>query len=185
LTDIRIRIATKTDEQEILSLIKLIHAEGGIQSINWGRVQHMVDFAFDRKGGIIGVIGETGSIRGMIFLLITKAWYTEEDHIEELLNFVHPDYRKSNYANDLIEFAKECARQIGIPLMIGVMSNIRTAPKVRLYRKKLGTPSGAYFVYNCKWDVAVEPTIEDFWTAIESKPERRARERINNRLVKA
>jgi len=181
----KVRIATQADKPEIFRLLKILHSEGGIQSLDMGRAESMLDLAFNRQGGIIGVLGDAGDLHAMISLLITKAWYTNEDHIEELFNFVRPDQRKSNYADVLIEFAKDCAKQIGIPLMIGVMSNIRTAPKVRLYRKKLGTPSGAYFVYNCKWDVAVEPTIEDFWTAIESKPERRARERINNRLVKA
>jgi hypothetical protein len=180
-----VRIATLADKPEILRLLKILHSEGGIQSLDMSRAEAMLDLAFNRQGGIIGVIGEPSDIHAMISLLITKAWYTNEDHIEELFNFIRPDQRKSKYADIMIEFAKKCAREIGIPLMIGVMTNVRMAPKVRLYRMKLGNPSGAYFVYNCKWDVAVEPTIEDFWTAIESKPERRTRERINNRLVKA
>jgi hypothetical protein len=125
------------------------------------------DLAFNRQGGILGVIGEPGDIKAMIFLLISKFWYTKNHHLEELFNFVRPDVRsaasssKDGYAFQLIEFAKKCAEEIGLPLTIGVLTNIRMEAKVRLYRRSLGVPAGAWFVHNCTWQNEIQN--DEFW----------------------
>ena len=157
-----VRIATKTDEDEIIRLLHLMHAEGGLLPLNEARARETFNHAFERKGGMIGVIGEPGDIKAMIYLLISRFWYTDENHLEELFNFVRPDLRKSDYARQLIEFAKATSEQIGIPLVIGVLTNTRMEGKVRLYRRILGIPAGAFFVHNAKW-VSTTPSSEDFW----------------------
>lgn len=117
-----------------------------------GCARQMFDLAFDAKGGILGVIGaEGGRLEGGIGLLLTRWWYTKVTHIEEYFNFVDPDFRRTDHAVTLIAFAKRCADEIRIPLAIGVLSMKRTSAKVRLYRKSLGYPKGAFFVYNSPW----------------------------------
>lgn len=120
--------------------------------------------AFDRRGGIIGVIGPVGDIHAAIGLTLSRYWFTKEWHLEEMFNFVRPDHRRGNtYAEDLIHFAKGCAEMEGIdlPLVIGVLTNKRVEAKVRLYRKALGVPSGAFWVYNAKgWREQANP---EFW----------------------
>ena len=37
---------------------------------------------------------------------------------------------------------------LGIPLIIGVLSNQRTEAKIRLYERQFGAPAGAFFLYN-------------------------------------
>jgi hypothetical protein len=160
-----VRIATREDRQEIIRLLHLMHAEGGLFPLDLDAANSMFDRAFDRKGAIIGVIGPRNDIRGIIILLITQFWYTKEPHLEELANFIRPDARHSNLARTLIAFAKRCADAISIPLVIGVMTNRRVVEKVRLYRRSLGNPAGAFFVYPAdKW---VSDIIEndDFWKA--------------------
>ena len=158
-----VRIATAGDEPEILRLLLMMHKEGGLLSLDVDAAKDMFRFAFNRKGGLIGVIGAPNDIQGMIYLLITRFWYTRENHLEELFNYVRPDCRHSNYANTLITFAKKCADEIKIPLVIGVLSNQRTAAKVRLYRRSLGFPMGAFFVYGGNWPNESVENTEDFW----------------------
>ncbi len=157
-----VRIASIADEDEIMQLLSIMHAEGGILPLDEMEARKTFNLAFARQGGILGVIGEPGDIKAMIFLLISKFWYTRNHHLEELFNFVRPDVRvtKQYYGTRLIEFAKECAVEIGLPLTIGILTNQRMAGKVRLYRRVLGEPAGAWFVANSKWNNEGNP---DFW----------------------
>lgn len=164
----KVRIATYSDEDEVMQLLTIMHAEGGLLPLDEMSARSTFRMAFDRKGGILGVIGEPGDIRAMIFLLISRFWYTKEHHLEELFNFVRPDVRgkalSHNYGQSLIKFAKECSDEIKIPLTIGVLTNRRMEAKVRLYRRELGTPAGAWFVHlpsGVKWQN--ELVNDEFW----------------------
>jgi len=166
-----VRIAGPDDLHEVQMLLLQMHAEGGIMPLDMTEATDMFFRAFNRQGGILGVIGEPGDIRAMIYLLIGKFWYTRHFHLEELFNFVRPDCRKGKhgYAQRLISFAKECSDEIGLPLTIGILTNIRMEGKVRFYQRELGVPAGAWFVYNAKWQNE-EPNIQ-FWK--EPFPKRR------------
>jgi len=77
-------------------------------------------------------------------------WYSDAQVLEERAIFIHPDYRsaKGGRARRWCEFSKRTADGLGIPLIIGVLSNHRTEAKVRLYERQFGKPSGAFFLYN-------------------------------------
>lgn len=149
-----VRIAVPSDEEEIMEMCRLLHAENGLFSMSEARVRKVLHLAFDKQGGTLGVIGESGGIEAMIFMLISQMWCTDEWHLEELFNYVRPEYRRSNNAKVLIQYAKKCAEELGLPLVIGVLSNNRTEQKVRLYQRQFNKPSGAFFVYNTGWDRA-------------------------------
>lgn len=171
MTD-NVRIATRDDASEIIRLLNLMHSENAMMPLEESCAHEFFDRAFDKKGGIIGVIGDPGDIKAMIYLLITRFWYTNANHIEECFNFVRPDHRKSNYARDLIAFAQECSDKCKLPLVIGVLTNNRMEGKVRLYRRTLGYPAGAFFVYGANWTEA-EASNEDFWkTPFPVRPKR-------------
>lgn len=164
-----VRLATGDDEDEIMGLLTIMHAEGGILPLDEMEARKMFRLAFGRQGGILGVIGDPGDIRAMIFLLISKFWYTRSHHLEELFNFVRPDVRnsvensKDGYAFKLIEFAKKCADEIRLPLTIGILTNQRMEGKVRFYRRSLGVPAGAWFVHmppGIQWQNELN---EEFW----------------------
>lgn len=143
-------LATRADEADLMEMCRLLHAENGLFPIDEDMVRAMLWRAFDGQGGIIGVIRGTDTpIEGVIYILISRFWYSTQTHLEELFNFVHPDHRQPpGRAGALIEFAKECASRLAIPLVIGVVSNERTEAKVRLYQRKLGPPAGAFFLYS-------------------------------------
>lgn len=169
ITHSKVRLAQPSDEPELLRLFKLMHAEGGMRPLDLDCVRETFAKAFDRKGGILGVIGAPGHIRAFQFLMITRWYYTRENHLEELWNWVHPDHRNSDYSKLLIEHAKRCSDEISasmkekVPLLMGVLTNKRMAAKVRLYRRFFGIPVGAFFVHNATWISKPDVCEEDFW----------------------
>lgn len=142
-----VRIATEADIPQIFELCRLLHEENGVASMSLERVGEMIRNGVDRNRGVIGVIGPSGALEGCISLVIDALWYTDDPHVSELFNFVHPDHRKSGHAKALIEFAKSTVDALGVPMFIGVVSNDRTEAKIRLYERQLGKPAGAFFIH--------------------------------------
>lgn len=143
-----VRIATRADEERIMALCRDLHTENALLPMSEDRVRETIERAFSRDGGIIGVIGRPGEpLRGIIYVIIGRLWYSDDWVLEELFSYVPPEHRRSTYAQDLIDFAKRQADELRLKLMIGIISNERTEAKVRLYTRKLGPPAGAYFVY--------------------------------------
>ncbi len=146
-----VRYANLDDEEPLMALCRDLHEENGLLSMSEGKVRETLRLALNRERGIIGVIGEPGhALEGAIVLLLGQQWYSDEWCIEELFSYVPPAFRRSNNAKDLIDFSTGVADEMGIPLMIGILSNARTEAKVRLYQRKLGKPAGAYFLYGGK-----------------------------------
>lgn len=142
-----VRVAVPSDEAAIMRLCRLLHAENGMFELDERRVRSVLHRAFNADRAIIGVIGEGDEMKGCVALYVGKAWYSGQDCLEELFNFVAPLYRREPCAISLIEFAKTVSDKLQIPLMIGVISNIRTAAKIRLYSRRL-KPAGAFFSHN-------------------------------------
>jgi GNAT superfamily N-acetyltransferase len=153
-----VRIALRADEPELLRLLRLMHAEGGLVDLDEDRAREMFARAFNRQGAVIAVIG-TGAIEAAICLNISSFWYSKNSHLEEIFAFVDPNHRRSRHASALIEFAKRCAKETGLALLIGVLSNKRGATKAELYRRKLGESLGQFFLFNHHWNAAAKPRV--------------------------
>lgn len=146
-----VRLATKADEPQLMALCHSLHEENGLGQMNEEMVREMLSRAFEKRGGIIGVIDGPKGIEAATMLLITHVWYDEHYHLEELFVHVLPEYRHSSHHNDLIEFNKTGSDSLKLPLVTGILTNQRLEAKVRLYQRRLGYPSGAIFVYNAHW----------------------------------
>ena len=146
LTTIPVRKARLEDRDTILKICVQNHSENGQFSYSAKKVESMVDRAFSGGGSIIGTVGN-GRVEGLILLVIGQHWYTDDYCVEEVMNYVLPDYRRSTHAKDMIAFAKRCSDELSIPLVIGVVSNERTKAKIELYRRQLGEPVGGYFIH--------------------------------------
>lgn len=142
-----VRKAGRADEPDIMEICKQNHGENGQFSLSLPKVHDMVARAFDGRGAIIGAVGAPDRIEGAILLLITQFWYTEDWCLEEIFNYVRPEYRRTTHAKDMISFGKRCSDELNIPLVIGVVSNERTRAKMELYRRQLGEPVGGYFLH--------------------------------------
>lgn len=146
-----VRIATRHDEDEIMAMCERLAAENALFTYKADKVKLCLHKCYERKGSIVGVIGTSGHIEASLCMMISEFYYTDDIHLAELWNFVDEPYRKSHNAEALIEFGKACADKMGIPFFTGIVTNKSTAGKVRLYRRLLGYPAGAFFVYNSKW----------------------------------
>lgn len=161
MADVTVRIGAPADVDGVMRLALMGASENGLVNPNQRKILEHVWAALNRDHGIMGVIGPVGGdLEGAVLLRISTQWYTDRDVIEELGLFVHPDHRKSDgtglrigtggRAAELCNFSKRVAEQLGMPLMIGVLSNQRTAGKMRLYGRIFGDMAGAYFLYNAK-----------------------------------
>ena len=130
-----------------MGLCRQLHDENGLLKMNEDKVRKQLRHAFDRKGGILGVIGEPGRLEAMIYMLVSGMWYSDDPILEELFAYVAPAYRKSRNAVELLHFAKWCSDESGFPLLIGILSNKDTEGKVKLYQRKFDRPAGNFFIY--------------------------------------
>lgn len=133
-----------------MDLCRTLHKENGIFQMSEDKTRHYLRRAFARDGAMIGVIGKSSMIEAAIFLMVAEFWYTTERHLEEIINYVRPEFRKSKHAQSLIGWAKDLSDNCPLPLLIGILSTTRTAAKVRLYKRQLGDPVGAFFFYDNK-----------------------------------
>lgn len=154
---IEVDLATPDDEPQLMDMCRELHQENGVFDMSEQCVRDTLRLAFEKKGGTIGVIRGKDKLEAAILMLICRLWYSDEWHIEELFSFCRPEFRKSNNAKALIHFAKKCADELEVPLIIGVMSNTRTEAKVELYKRQLSKPSGAFFFYNTKSEHIIRP----------------------------
>ena len=152
--DLAVRIGLPGDVHEIMKLALMACEENGFVNPNPEKLLADIWAALNLDNGVIGIIGPTGSsdIEGVVVLRIGSMWYGDDRVLEEKAIFIHPKFRsaKGGRARRLCEFSKNAADQLGIPLIIGVLSNHRTAGKVRLYKRIFGEPTGAFFLYGAR-----------------------------------
>jgi GNAT superfamily N-acetyltransferase len=150
-TSLVVRTGTLDDLDAVMALAMQASEENGFVVPDPEKILHDIYPALLRDRGIMGIIGEPGEApQGAILLRIGENWYSREPVLEERAVFVHPDYRKAKggRARLLVEFAKRTAGELDLPLAIGVLSNHRTAGKIRLYERFFGAPAGVYFLVN-------------------------------------
>jgi N-acetylglutamate synthase-like GNAT family acetyltransferase len=153
MDNLTIRLATVDDLDEIMQLALMASDENGVVKARPERLLQDIWPAVNRDHGLVGCIGlPGGAIEGAILMRIGNLWYSDDLVLEEKAIFIHPEYRaaKGGRAKRLAEFSKQVSDTLGIPLVIGVLSNQRTEAKVRMYQRVFGDPSGAFFIYNAR-----------------------------------
>ena len=148
-----VRLAEPADYGEVWRLLMLAFKENARFSLAPEKVHwHVQRALYPLPPGdtgprcAIGVIGDYTLLEGLAFLSTGNFWYTHEQHIEEFLVFVDPSCRRSFHAKALIDWMKACSDQNGMKLLTGVISNVRTEAKVRLYQRMV-PKIGAFFLY--------------------------------------
>ena len=150
-----VRIAGVKDEDAVISLTIMDLKENAIcvAPIDQDSVVTLVRTGTRKEGGIVSVIdGPDGKPVATQIIVPEKWWWSRAYHLVKMVDYVHPDHRKSTHAAHLIEFSKWCAdtwtQNFGYPtfILLGVLSTVKTRGKVRLYGKH-ATPIGATFLY--------------------------------------
>jgi GNAT superfamily N-acetyltransferase len=144
----RVRLGVEADIPQLLELGRMLHEENGMMPLSEEAILEAAWCAVRKNHAMVGVLGPVGAIEGMIYLTMGKFWYTDKYHLEELYAYVRPECRRSDNAKALVEFAKTSALRLKVPLLIGVISNDRTQAKIRMYKRQLGEPAGAWFLFN-------------------------------------
>lgn len=151
--DLKLRLGTPDDMREVMDLAIAAAEENGAVSANKLLLAKAVWPKLNLQHGLIGCIGpKDGRIEGLVVLQIGKLFYSDEMCLEELVLYVHPDYRnaKVGRARKLCEFSKSVADRLEVPLIIGVFSSEMTKQKCKLYERVLGAASGQYWIYGRK-----------------------------------
>jgi hypothetical protein len=153
IENLGVRVGVPEDVHPMMGLAMQACDENGFVNPNPQKLLAEIWPALNLDNGLVGIIQDEGErLEGAILLRISTMWYSDESVLEERAIFIHPDYRsaKGGRARRLCEFSKKTAETLGLPLMIGVLSNHRTEAKVRLYERQFGKPSGAFFLYNAQ-----------------------------------
>lgn len=148
-----VRVGTPDDVDAMMAIALAACEENGFIRPNHIKLLENIWAALNMDHGVVGIIGEPGAqIEAAVLLRIGTVWYGDDVTLDEKAIFVHPDYRKGDVgrARTLIKFSMMYSDKLGLPLTLGVLSNERTAAKVRLYRRVLGEPHGAYWIYNAR-----------------------------------
>jgi len=152
--DLAIRLATTDDMSEVMRLAITASRENSFLPASAEMLAREIWPALCQDHGLCAVIGPAGAntIEGLVLLRIGKMWYSDQTVVEERAVFVYPEYRaaKGGRAKKLCEYSKHVADTLQLPLLIGVLSNGRTAGKVRLYERLFGAPAGAFFLYGSR-----------------------------------
>lgn len=184
-----VRFATPDDEGEIFGLLLMLHAENAFYGLNPDKVLEGIRWATRRKGGMIFVIEEGKRIVASLGLLIMTDWYSDDEYLSERWNFVHPEYRKSDYARKLLEqgkwayewFKANTGKQM--PFQCGINSFDRTAPKIRMYARQMPCV-GAYFMYGEPPRPAAAEKARAEVAQIDELNRKIRRERIDHKTVR-
>jgi N-acetylglutamate synthase-like GNAT family acetyltransferase len=148
--DLQIRLATADDLDEVMRLAITACEENGFLNASAELLAREIYPALVQDHGLCPVIGKPGgAIEGLALLRIGAMWYSPEMVVEEKAIFVYPEFRsaKGGRARKLCEFSKHVADSLKMKLIIGVLSNTRTAAKVKMYTRIFGEPAGAFFLY--------------------------------------
>ena len=151
--DFGVRVGEPKDVHPMMDLAMQACDENGFVDPNPQKLLAEIWTALNLEDGLVGIIqDESDKLEGAILLRIGTMWYSDTPVLEERAIFIHPNYRsaKGGRARRLCEFSKKTADTLGLPLIIGVLSNHRTEAKVRLYERQFGKPSGAFFLYNAQ-----------------------------------
>ena len=149
--NLTIWLAGPDDLDEVMTLALLACDDNALTNPNPVKLLQDIWPALIRENGLLAAIGEPGGrMEGIILLRISEMWYSDDLILDEKAIFIHPDYRQAagGRARRLAAFAKKTSDTLGIPLVIGVLSNQRTKAKVRMYMREFGEPAGAYWIYN-------------------------------------
>lgn len=145
-----VTLATPADFDEMFDFILHGYRESAIYSLAPHKVGAWLLMALSRDHAMVGIIRGPKGIEAAIALYLATFWYTEDVFLEEVFNFVKPEYRRTKHWMRLIDFAKWSAEGLRVPLHMGILTTSRLAGKERLYKRKL-TKVGASFIHGIPW----------------------------------
>lgn len=151
MSEVHVRVGTPEDLPGLMVLAEEVARENGITQPDFDKIASEMWASLHQELGIVGVVGDPGQpLEAFVLLRIGQTWYSANPIIEERTVFVSKNFRsaKGGRARKLCEFSKKVAEELGMGLLIGILSNQRTQAKVELYKRVFGEPAGAFWLHN-------------------------------------
>jgi len=154
-----VRIASNKDAAPLFALIWRSHEECGIAPRSDEKIRNMVGIALakemlvDPTSGaklpppIFGVIDGKDELAAVIGLCVIEHWYSDERYIRGFLTFVHPDYRRTTFAKELLQFGNWWGETMGMPVLYENWSPLQAPAKNRLFARQ-ATLVGGLFMHD-------------------------------------
>ena len=142
-----VRIAGPADEEALLALLMddlRVNAEH-MAIISEERVMFHIQSGTRQRGGVVGVIGPVGAPVACVILVPFQPWWSNAWWLQEVVNYVHPDHRRSGHVDALLDFIKwasdDMTKGCGyrVPVLCGVLGAWRVRAKMALYARKFWT----------------------------------------------
>lgn len=148
-----VKLARIGDEPEIFDFFCLAQQDNGFFPISSKKVIDVIMKAVRNEGATIGIIRGQNGIEAASGVTLECAWYSDVWFLADLLNYVHPDCRRSRHAQALLKFQKDTATYLSmalgynIPIIPGILTRKRLEPKMRLMQREF-QQVGAIFIAN-------------------------------------
>lgn len=150
-----VRLANSQDEDRLYEfLVKYLYNENALFPMSEEKVRSHIRSTLQPMTGACGIIEGPNGIEASIGMTIGSPWYSNEWYLDEIWTYVHPDYRKSDRAKRLIDFAKWVSTNVKIPVVVGIVTRKRLEPKIRLFQRQM-QQVGAWFVYGKEFDDSI------------------------------
>lgn len=147
-------LAKQGDEAKIFDFFVLAYQDNGFFPLSSKKTIDMIMRACRNDGASVGLIKDhEGNIEAASGVILDQFWYSEFCFLNELINFVHADHRRSQHAKALLKFQKDTALYLSkvlgyaVPIIPGVLTRKRLEPKMRLFQREF-QQVGALFIYN-------------------------------------
>ena len=143
-----VRIATAADAPAIFDMLiaDLEENAAAIAPINPGKVAAHVHAGVHKRPNVIGVIDSPDDKPiALIMLIWNQWWWSEQGMYQDQVSYVHPDHRKSNHIDDLLQFARwwvdsmTAAFGYRMYMLTGVLGTKKVREKIILFRRKFAT----------------------------------------------
>ncbi len=139
------RVAEPTDLQAICALLRIVHAEVGILTVDEPKAQETIRAIIESSQCL--VCEDAGQIVASLGLAFERPqWWSSDTGLVDKWFLIHPDHRGSQHVQDLVLTAKSMARIAAVPLWIGVSTTKKTVRKM-LFLEKYMQPFGGMFYY--------------------------------------
>lgn len=103
--------------------------------------EHNAEKAIDQLSlcasqGLNWIAKEEGKIVGCMVLCYDQLWFSDENFLVNIVYYVDDKHRRSSLAIKLLDTAKKIAKELGLPLYIGVTYGTDVERKEKFFLRK-------------------------------------------------